>query len=137
MNISSIFIGNELLNGQTANANLITLGNELRLAGYSLSSSESLPDDVSVISCAVKRAMKSNDIIILCGGLGPTVDDLTREAVAAAVGAELEHSEEVRRGLQEYMKKKGRTPSEKYYLRQSEVISGSVILNNSDRKSVV
>jgi nicotinamide-nucleotide amidase len=131
MKITSLFIGNELLNGQTRNSNIITLGSELTAAGYQLNYSETIPDGIDVIKESILRNIPINDVIIICGGLGPTVDDITRKAVAKTLGAELGHSDEVRKSLQVFMEKKGKSPSEDYYSRQSEIIIGAEILWNS------
>ena len=115
MKIISLFIGNELLNGQTPNKNLISLGNGLMRAGYRLDGSETIPDDRQLILSAVKRNALTAEVILICGGLGPTADDITRESVAAAVGAQLDHSEDVRSSLEKYMEYLETSPSGKLY----------------------
>ena len=69
-------------------------------------------------------------MLVLCGGLGPTEDDITRKAVAKTIGLETGFSEEVCQGLRAYMKSKGKTPSEDYYQKQAEVIIGAEVLKN-------
>ena len=130
MKISSIFIGNELLNGQTTNVNVIHLGNELNSLGYKLNSSLTVRDGIEEISSALLSELTDNDVIIVCGGLGPTVDDITRKAVAKALHMETGYSQEVCDFLKAYMAKKGRQPKEEYYQRQSEIIVGANIIMN-------
>ena len=130
MKITSIFIGNELLNGQTTNVNVIHLGNELNKAGYALSGSTVVPDGMEAISFELENSLAKNDVVIICGGLGPTVDDITRKAVANALGMEIGYSEEVCQFLKAYMAKKSRQPSDEYFQRQSEVIFSANIIWN-------
>ena len=130
MKISSIFIGNELLNGQTTNVNVIHLGNELNALGYNLNSAVTVRDGMEEISSALLSEMKNNDVIIICGGLGPTVDDITRKAVAEALGMKTVFSEEVCEFLKAYMAAKNRQPGEDYFQRQAEVIDGAGIIMN-------
>ncbi|MCM8538863.1 MAG: CinA family nicotinamide mononucleotide deamidase-related protein [Lentisphaeraceae bacterium] len=130
MNITSIFIGNELLNGQTANVNILHLGEELTKAGHKLSGSTVVPDGMDAISVELQHLLPNNDVIIICGGLGPTEDDITRKAVAHSLGMETGYSEEVCQFLKAYMAKKNRQPSDEYFQRQSEVIFGAEVIIN-------
>ena len=130
MKISSIFIGNELLNGQTTNVNILHLGNELTLSGYHLNDSHIIPDTMEQIVESVHSCLEENDVIIICGGLGPTVDDITRKAVAEALGMKTGFSEEVCQFLRDYMAAKERQPKEEYFQRQSEIIVGANIIMN-------
>lgn len=130
MKISTIFIGNELLNGQTTNVNIIHLGNELSKAGYTLSGSSIVPDGLDAISDELLYMLPKNDVIIICGGLGPTEDDITRKAVAKAFDMKTGFSEDVCQSLKAYMAKKNRQPSDEYFQRQSEVIFGAEIIWN-------
>lgn len=130
MKISSIFLGNELLNGQTPNGNILTLGTALTDNGYSLNSSETVKDSMTDIIESIQRNIAKSDVVIICGGLGPTADDITRKAVAKTIGSSTTFSEEVCKGLRVYMARKGKTPSEDYYQKQAEVIVGGEILEN-------
>ena len=130
MKISSIFIGNELLNGQTTNVNVIHLGTELNSVGYNLSASLVVRDGIEDISTALLSELKTNDVVIICGGLGPTVDDITRKAVAKALGMKTGYSEKVCEFLRNYMAKKNKQPKEDYFKRQSEIIEDAKIIMN-------
>ncbi|MCM8528155.1 MAG: competence/damage-inducible protein A, partial [Lentisphaeraceae bacterium] len=130
MKITSIFIGNELLNGQTANVNILHLGEELSKCGYLLTGSSVVRDGMEAISNELQHLLPENDVIIICGGLGPTEDDITRKAVAKSLGMKTGYSEEVCQFLKAYMAKKNRQPSDDYYQRQSEVILGAEIIMN-------
>ena len=130
MKISSLFLGNELLNGQTTNVNIISLGQCLADNGYLLDGSQTIKDSMEDIQAAIQRCLGKSDVLILCGGLGPTEDDITRKAVAKTIGLKTGFSEEVCQELRAYMKAKGKFPSEDYYKKQAEVIVGAKVLKN-------
>jgi molybdenum cofactor synthesis domain-containing protein len=79
-------IGNELLSGKVAEANLFPLAKTLRALGIELRSVEVLGDDVPILSAAIHRLASSHDLLVTSGGVGPTHDDVTIEAVARAFG---------------------------------------------------
>jgi len=87
---SIVSIGNELLNGQTVNSNAAYLGSELLTIGIPVASSYAVADEVDAIVRALDLACYDADVIIATGGLGPTDDDLTRQAMAKFLGVELE-----------------------------------------------
>jgi len=86
---SIVSIGNELLNGQTVNSNATYLGGELLTNGIPVVSAYMVSDDVNAIKRAFNLALADADIVLVTGGLGPTDDDLTRQAFAAYLGTEL------------------------------------------------
>lgn len=88
-------IGNELLGGKVAEANLFPLAILLRSLGITLRRSEILPDDVPLLAVAVARLSAEHDVVITSGGVGPTHDDVTMEAVAAAFGRRVVQSAEL------------------------------------------
>ncbi|MBC8205726.1 MAG: competence/damage-inducible protein A [Kiritimatiellales bacterium] len=81
--IELISIGTELLSGRTLNTHAQTLGAVLSEIGLSLSRDTTIPDSIKTIQSAVREAFERVDIVIVSGGLGPTSDDITREALAA------------------------------------------------------
>jgi len=87
---SIVSIGNELLNGQTVNSNAAYLGEELIRIGIPVASSYAVADEIDAIVRAFDQACYDTDVIIATGGLGPTDDDLTRQAMAKFLGVELE-----------------------------------------------
>lgn len=84
-----VAVGSELLLGDVVNSNAAYLGQQLSAAGVEVVSSVAVPDDLDRVADAIRRGLQDVDVVLLCGGLGPTVDDLTRDAVAIACEAPL------------------------------------------------
>ena len=82
MNIELIVIGNEVLAGHTVNTNLAFIGKKLDRAGYTLTRETVLSDSHEVLKQGFAEALERNDVVITTGGLGPTIDDVTRQAAA-------------------------------------------------------
>ena len=83
-----VCVGSELLCGQL-NTHQAWLSVRLRRAGFDVVGESSVPDSKAAVVTALRRALNAADAVIVCGGLGPTFDDLTREATAAALGRTL------------------------------------------------
>lgn len=83
-----ISVGTELLLGEIIDTNAAFLGERLRDLGIFVYRRQTLGDNLERLVAAVKEALTRSDLLVLCGGLGPTDDDLTREAIAAAVNEE-------------------------------------------------
>lgn len=83
-------IGDELLRGDTLDANKAFLGRELSSRGIRVAFALSVPDDLALISGWVRKLAAEYDHVLVSGGIGPTPDDMTRQAVADAFGVELE-----------------------------------------------
>ncbi len=84
---AALIIGNELLSGKIAEANLLVLARELRALGILLKRAVLILDDVEVIAREVRELSVTHDVVFTSGGVGPTHDDLTMEGVARAFGA--------------------------------------------------
>ncbi|MFM1790173.1 MAG: hypothetical protein RLZZ526_500, partial [Actinomycetota bacterium] len=84
-------------------------------------------DNLARMEDAISVALVDADAVIICGGLGPTHDDLTREAIASLMGAELVHDEGVARVIRELFERRGRVMAENN-LRQALVPVGAVII---------
>lgn len=87
---SIISIGNELLSGETVNTNASRLSAELLTVAIPVVTSYTVGDEIDDIVRAIERACTDADIILITGGLGPTDDDLTRQAMAKFLGVELQ-----------------------------------------------
>jgi molybdenum cofactor synthesis domain-containing protein len=83
-----LLVGNELLSGKVAEANLVEIARLLRTLGIRLERALVLPDELRVLSHEVEEASRRYDVVFTSGGVGPTHDDVTIEAVARAFGTE-------------------------------------------------
>ncbi|MDB5045361.1 MAG: damage-inducible protein CinA, partial [Deinococcus sp.] len=81
-----ISVGTELLLGEIVDSNAAFLARELAERGVTLHRKTVLGDNLGRVTDAIQLALSRADLVILGGGLGPTDDDLTREAIAAALG---------------------------------------------------
>ncbi len=87
--IELISVGSELLSGRTLNSHAQTLGAALTQIGLRLSRDTTVSDDIETIQSAVRGALERTDIVVISGGLGPTADDITREALAGLFGCKI------------------------------------------------
>ena len=124
-----ITIGTEILLGEIVDTNSRFIARKLRDAGIDLYRQTSVGDNPQRIASAIKFGMQGSEIIITTGGLGPTVDDPTRDAVALAVGVETEFRPELWEQIKGRFKKFGRKPTENNK-RQAYVPVGSIAVEN-------
>jgi nicotinamide-nucleotide amidase len=124
-----IAIGTELLLGEIQDTNTHYLASCLRDNGIDLYQAAIIGDNVDRISQAVKEALKRSDIVITSGGLGPTVDDPTREAVARAMGVKTAFQPDLWEQIQIRFQKYGRPPTENNR-RQAYLPIGAVAIPN-------
>ena len=85
-----IAIGDEVLRGDTVDTNSAFLCRELTLRGIDVRLGLTIPDEMDTIVARVREASAAHTHVFTCGGIGPTPDDLTRQAIALAFGRELE-----------------------------------------------
>jgi PncC family amidohydrolase len=83
-------IGDELVLGQTVDTNSAWLSKQLAAVGCDIAGHATVPDDQKLIEEAIRTAAGQCDVLLISGGIGPTEDDLTRQAMAAVMGVELE-----------------------------------------------
>jgi nicotinamide-nucleotide amidase len=127
--VELLTVGDELLRGDTANGNATWLGRRLTETGAQVTRCEVVPDELDVIAGAVRDALRRADAVILTGGLGPTSDDLTREALALAAGVALHRDPEVERRLHERAAARN-VPLRPDALRMADVPDGATLLPN-------
>jgi len=96
-----IAVGTELLLGETHDTNSADLAASLAQLGTDVYWSQRVGDNLERIREALERALERSDLVVLTGGLGPTGDDLTREAVALVAGEDQERDPELERWLRE------------------------------------
>ena len=109
MKVEVVTIGNELLLGFTVDTNAAHLARELASIGVSVARRSTVGDSSSDIADAVSSALERSDGVITTGGLGPTADDMTKDAIAEVFGRELVRDESVVRRLHERWSRMGRT----------------------------
>lgn len=90
MGFGLIVIGDEILSGKRQDRHFARVVEILRMRGLALSWAHFLADDRAAIAAFLRRTFAGEDIVFCCGGIGATPDDHTRQAVAAALGVELE-----------------------------------------------
>jgi nicotinamide-nucleotide amidase len=93
MRTEVVAIGTELLLGQITDTNSSWIGEQLALCGIDTFFQTKVGDNLDRIVATLSLALERSDAVICCGGLGPTQDDLTREAIAAVMGVALEPDE--------------------------------------------
>jgi len=93
--VEVVAVGTELLLGQILNTNAAWLGAELAAAGMDAEYQSVVGDNVERIALVFRGALARSDAVVACGGLGPTQDDITREAIAALLGVELRRDPEL------------------------------------------
>ena len=102
MDIRVICIGDELLNGDTLNTNLLYVGERLACAGLEIASEACVKDEEGGILGALE-ASSGADVVLMIGGLGPTRDDMTRPVTAKFLGRKLVLDEAIRDGIEKYL----------------------------------
>ena len=124
-----IAIGTELLIGGRSDFNSLFLADELGKIGIAVRFKSVVGDERQDIVTAIHTAVKRAQVIVMTGGLGPTVDDCTREAVAYATGHRLGRRKEALEGMTARLSQWGRIPN-RAQLRQAMIPSGAIVLKN-------
>jgi nicotinamide-nucleotide amidase len=129
MNAEVITIGTELLLGEIVDTNATHIARELRTIGLDLYYKTTVGDNETRCAAVLDRALDRADVVLTTGGLGPTVDDITREAVARATGRSLEFRQDLLRQIQERFDRWGATMSDNNR-RQAFVPQGAIPIEN-------
>ena len=129
MKAEIIAIGNELVIGDTQDTNSAYLSSQMIELGIEINSIKIIPDEINVIVEAINSSYKKSDIILITGGLGPTEDDLTRNAVAKALKEEQYISPILRETITQYFKTRNIEMPESN-LSQSMIIPSAEIIPN-------
>jgi len=124
-----IAIGTELLLGQIQDTNTAYIARTLNASGIDIFRATMIGDNENRIAAIINETLQRADIVITTGGLGPTVDDPTRNAVALAYGVENVFHPELWEEIQERFRAYGRAPSENNK-RQAFLPQGSVVIHN-------
>ena len=123
-------VGTELTTGATRDTNSGDLARELTALGLRVLSTMSLPDDLAAVTNAFREALSDADLVVSTGGLGPTPDDLTREAIAAACGLEVHEDPALLAWLDEMFSRRG-APMPAANRKQAWLIDGASALHNA------
>jgi nicotinamide-nucleotide amidase len=130
LDAETIAIGTELLIGGRSDSNSLFLAEELGKLGIVVRFKSVVGDERQDIVAAIHTAVQRAQVIVMTGGLGPTVDDCTREAVACATGQRLGRRKDALEGLTARLAQWGRIPNAAQ-LRQALIPSGATVLKNS------
>jgi nicotinamide-nucleotide amidase len=122
-----VAIGTELLLGQIVDTNSSWLGEQLSAAGIDSCLQVKVGDNLGRMVKAIRSTLDDADAVIICGGLGPTHDDITREAIAEIMGVELEFNDEVGMVIAEMFASRNRRMPE-INMRQAMVPKGASII---------
>jgi nicotinamide-nucleotide amidase len=124
-----VAVGSELLLGQIVDTNSAVIARHFASIGLNLFYKTTVGDNLARTTAVIRQALDRSDVVVTTGGIGPTADDITREAVAAATGRELVFSEELLRQIEAYFASRGfrLSPSN---LRQAYVPAGAIAVEN-------
>jgi nicotinamide-nucleotide amidase len=122
--IEIVAVGTELLLGQITDTNSQWLGEELAAIGVASHFHQAVGDNRSRIVLALRTALARSDGVIVCGGLGPTHDDITREAIAEVMNVPLRRDDSLIDAMRQVFASRGREMPESN-LRQAEVPDGA------------
>ncbi len=129
MIVEVVAVGTELLLGQIVNSNAAEIGRRLADAGMDHFHQTVVGDNLDRIAHALRTAAARADAVIITGGIGPTQDDLTREALCLALGRSMAFSDDYAVQLRSYWERRGRAMPEQN-LRQAEYPAGGELIPN-------
>lgn len=127
MRCDVVAVGTELLLGQIVDTNSAWIGEQLAANGIASLAQLKIGDNVARIEAALRRLLEDAEAVIVCGGLGPTHDDVTREAIAAVMGTELRADEAVADVIREMFASRNRAMPDNN-LRQALVPVGATVI---------
>jgi nicotinamide-nucleotide amidase len=127
MRCDVVAVGTELLLGQVVDTNSAWLGEHLAANGIDSLLQVKVGDNLGRVESVLRAALADADAVIMCGGLGPTHDDLTREAIAAVMGVELRHDDAVAGVITDMFLSRNRYMAPNN-LRQAQVPIGATVI---------
>ena len=130
MKCNVVAVGTELLLGQIVDTNSSYIGEQLAAVGIESHLQLKVGDNLTRVVAAIRLALQDADAVIICGGLGPTHDDLTREALAEIMGAPLEHNEQIAALIADLFAKRNRYMAPNN-LQQAQVPRGATIIEQT------
>jgi nicotinamide-nucleotide amidase len=130
MNAEILAVGSELLTPGRSETNAVYLTARLLECGIAVGARVTVADDAALLASAFRAALSRAELVVATGGLGPTEDDLTREAAAAALGRVLRRDPAILAALRERFARYGRTMAP-VNEKQADVIEGALALPNA------
>ncbi len=130
MKAELVSVGTELLLGEIVNTNAAYMSQRLAEIGVDVHFRHTVGDNLDRIVSVLELALSRSDTVLICGGLGPTQDDLTRESVADVTGRELVRDDDAEHRLREFFARRGYTPTDNN-LKQTAVPEGGRLLENT------
>ena len=127
MRCDVVAIGTELLLGQIVDTNSEWIGEQLAIAGVDSHFQVKVGDNLRRIVLALRESLARSDAVIACGGLGPTQDDITREAIAEVLNVPLRRDPALVDRVRNMFQARGRQMSDNN-LRQADVPEGATII---------
>jgi nicotinamide-nucleotide amidase len=128
MRCEVVAVGSELLLGQIVDTNSAWMGEQLALAGVDSHFQTKVGDNLGRMVLALRTALARSDAVIVCGGLGPTQDDITREAIAEVMNVSLVRDDSIAERIREMFAARGREMAENN-LRQADVPLGAKVID--------
>ena len=130
MRVEIVAVGDELLSGAVVNGNAAWLGEALTGAGFDVARGSVVGDGTTDIVAVVTSAIWHADAVVVTGGLGPTSDDRTREALATSAGVPMGRDGEAERRIRAFYAAPGRPRLRAESLRMADVPAGATLLPN-------
>ena len=131
LNISILAIGNEVLCGKTVDTNGALISREIEKVSAKVVHREVVQDAIDDIVSGLRHAYEYADFVITIGGLGPTIDDLTREGVAHYFNEELVYDEAIYQDIVEYFSRMNRATPSNNKRQAYKFATGSVLRNDN------
>lgn len=129
MTVELICVGTELLLGNIINTNAAFLAERCAALGLNNYYQTVVGDNKERLAGVLKTAMERSDIVILCGGLGPTEDDLTKETAAEVCGKKLALHEPSRAAIEKFFAERGKEPTDNNW-KQAMIPEDAIVLEN-------
>jgi nicotinamide-nucleotide amidase len=125
-----IAVGTELLMGETQDTNSSWIGSRLPEVGLELQWVTIVGDDLTRLTDIIDRAWCRSDVVLVMGGLGPTLDDMTRDGIAKMLGEEITTDPDLKAWLEESFAKRNIAPMPPQNLRQAGIIPSAISVPN-------
>lgn len=134
-NVNILLTGNELMNGDIIDTNSIMFAEQLNTIGLNISKKVTIADDLDLLQTEIALLSKTADVLIINGGLGPTTDDLTSQALAQACGVDLQLNPQAHSHLKKWAERRKMTLNQPN-LKQAYLPRGSEIIANATGSAV-